>query len=270
MMKKVVAFNIVLFCIYNALSAQVTYTRQRADGSNDGQSSSEVVEKKQPNLQIEVTLIDPLKEPMGMTASGLYLGQSPLRQILVNMFKTPASTISSTDKFILDKWADVKIMGIPPQEFEFFNSVFKKSIEIAFNINIKKETKKIQGWKITAPNGVTKDLHVSKETSGSYKASSAKGIITASNVTMDNLIKMQGLNLSKTLNGLPLANHTGLTDRFDFQLYFEDGDQKSLIKAFEEQLGLVLELGQIEQEIYVIEPKPKRQPAYTITRTKDN
>ena len=140
----------------------------------------------------------------------------------------------------------------PSKKPHVVHDLLRQAIENAFGLVVRHETKVVDLLVLTAGTGAAEHLSPTAVT-GRSSSSSGGGSLRGVNLGID--------SLSASLEGFlgrPVVNETQLTNRYDFQLLWDEegpADAKSerISAAVREQLGLVLTPSQRPLEVVIVE-----------------
>lgn len=148
----------------------------------------------------------------------------------------PDSLLSK--KFFID-------VQLPRGKPELLDELLLDAIQNKFGFKTTSENRQIVTYEMTAPDGISKNLYASKSESGHF--STDDGILAASNWKLNALVS----TIEETL-GVSVDDQTGLTGKYDFNLYWDHEDPQSIIEAVSSQMGLTLTKKTISQRVVVV------------------
>lgn len=233
-----VTFLLMLMISINSFSQIIL------NNSNDTKKSQEESKSK----PLYVVKIKKTETQEGMTMSsksnGVFFSQSfSLAQLVAQAYNvSPFAVVGERD--LLDSKYAAEI-SLPRNDTELFEKVLQYALKDKLKISVKKEVREIEVYEMTAPNGVSKYLHVSE--GKMTKASSDEGVIAGTNKKLDG-IRIYAEEVLKT----QVVDKTNLNGKYDYNLYWDAETPKSIIKALEDQLGLVLKKKKIKSEVITV------------------
>jgi len=170
-----------------------------------------------------------------------------LLKIIANVYNT-SETLINGDKKLLDTKLNIKVL-MPRNQPEMIDILLKEALKKKLNLEVNPIDKELELLALTAPNGLTKYLKEPNQNKGKFSADD--GVIAARHWTLASLIRNIELELGESI-----FDGTKLDKRYDYDLYWNHGDPKSIIKALDEQLGLILKSTIMTME--TLEVKQKR------------
>lgn len=150
------------------------------------------------------------------------------------------------DESILNARYNVNVL-LPKGNEMLFEQMLRAAIQKKLDLVLYEEKQETIGYELSAPNGVSKDLYVSSEKRG--KASADKGILAATNFSLKFLVQ----NIEDVLK-VNVLDQTNLTEKYDYNLYWEANNPETIISALKEQLGLLLTKKKTVSNILVVKP----------------
>ncbi|OEJ99459.1 hypothetical protein BFP71_07685 [Roseivirga misakiensis] len=155
-----------------------------------------------------------------------------VRKAIANAFNISQTLVEGNEELLNTK-LNVKL-NMPRHQEELVNMLLKEGLKKELGLTIKPQEKEIELLVLSAPNGLSKYLKAPKSTKGKFSADD--GVIAGRHWTLNSLIK----NIEATL-GESVFDDTQLSERYDYDLYWDHNDPQSINEALKEQLGLVLE-----------------------------
>lgn len=138
-------------------------------------------------------------------------------------------------------------LKLPKGKPELVDELLASAIEGKFNFGIEVESRETTIFEMTAPQGISKNLFESKSKSGHF--STDDGILAGSNWKLNAMVS----TIEKAI-GTSVEDRTGLTGKYDFNLYWEHEDPQSIINAAKDQLGLVLTKKSMSKQVVLVKP----------------
>jgi uncharacterized protein (TIGR03435 family) len=157
-----------------------------------------------------------------------------------------------TNSVLPDGKFDV-LINLPYRAQERIPELMREALHTSFGLTSRKEQREMDAYVLTAKNA---KLESTVSTGGS-SSSSGPGRISAVNSSLSSL----AWSLEHLL-GKPVFDETDLTNHYDFQLKWKQGEQEKkpvptiLIQALRDQLGLELAPAQRRVEVTVVEAEP--------------
>ncbi len=171
-----------------------------------------------------------------------------VREALAFATNIPEKGILGPDS-ILNKKLELQV-SLPSGNPEMLELILLEGLKKELNIVAKNAKQNMEVYEITAPEGVSKDLFPTRASGKSGHISTDDGILGASNWSLDKLMP----HIEKMIDYM-VVNNTGLTDNYDYNLYWEYEKPMSIIDALSDQLGLVASKKNIEMSVLVVESK---------------
>ena len=136
--------------------------------------------------------------------------------------------------------------NIPNDRKGNLSPLLVNALEISLNLKVRRETREIEVFVLTAPKSLTGSFQPS--TSKTVHVSSANNVLVGEGADVKDLI----FSLENLLEA-PVINETNLSGKYDWDLIFDGGNRASLIEAVRNQCGLVLVRERRPVEVVVIE-----------------
>jgi uncharacterized protein (TIGR03435 family) len=177
--------------------------------------------------------------PKRLTASG-----AELKSILSGLLRTSPSRISVPAE-LLGKRFDLKAV-LQNNKTEGFNPLIVSALENALGIKIKRVTRELDAYVLTAPKELTGSLQPTK--AKSFHLSSDKGVLAAA--------AAEPGRLAAAIEGVietPVLDETKLQGKFDWDLLYDSSNPKSIIEAIRKELGLEIGLAKRPVETVLVE-----------------
>jgi uncharacterized protein (TIGR03435 family) len=131
----------------------------------------------------------------------------------------------------LDEQRYTIIVNAPPARQDRCMEQFQSALKVAFGVTVSAETRELDGFVLTVPDGVEPKLTPGSAAAG---AKWGAGRYAGAGQSMADLTRY----VEETL-GKPVLDETGLEGKYDFEIKYDDDDPVTLIEAVREQLGLV-------------------------------
>ena len=220
------------------------------------EQAKSIESKDSPTTVEEPPLFEILIKPIGQREFPWYAfnpakGELDAKAITLHQALSLAHDISTVrivgSDSILSRWFQISIK-LPKEQIDQFEQEFQSSLNTAFGLSLQREKKKVEVFIVRAPSGATKGLYLSQ--TESFHLSTDSGLILAAHAEIDDLCR----NLENVLNR-PVVNETGLQERYDWDLEYDEESSDSIINALKEQLGLGIKLEKREFDVLVVESK---------------
>jgi uncharacterized protein (TIGR03435 family) len=144
-----------------------------------------------------------------------------------------------------DRWYSIRIT-YPPERLSELSPLLRQVARTAFGIDARLELREAEVLILQAPRGAGPGLRPAvSEASGS---SGMPGRLTAIGQPTMNVAWHLASKVGKIV-----VDETGLDGRYDYELEWDQRDPQDMVRAVEEQLGLVLVAGRREVEFLVVE-----------------
>lgn len=177
--------------------------------------------------------------PKRYTASG-----AELKPILSSLLRVNPSRLSVPAE-LLGKRFDVKA-NLQNNRTEGFNPLIISALENALGIKIKRVTRELDAYVLTAPKELTGSLRPTK--AKSFHSSSDQGVLAAAAAELGRLAAA-----IETVIGTPVIDETKLQGKFDWDLLYDGNDPKSIIEAIRKEFGLEISLAKRPVEMVLVE-----------------
>lgn len=183
----------------------------------------------------------------GMTSGpGRYQQKSvSARNLLSSVYELPLAFVEGDGADDTARY-DVSITG-PRTEDKALRKLLPDLVAIALRVNVKRETRDTDGWRLTAPHGTPESLKEAASMGGSSMTGRGELRMTGMNLT----------NLAKMIQGVlrkPVVDGTGIAGRFDLSLKYDDARPESLLEQLRER-GFEFEPAKVPTEYLVVTKK---------------
>jgi uncharacterized protein (TIGR03435 family) len=136
--------------------------------------------------------------------------------------------------------------SVSPNKMESLKALILNALENALGIKVKRITREMDAYVLTAPKGLTGSLQPTKATT--FHASSDKGVIAASAADLRDLEVAIEMAIK-----IPAVDETGLQGKFDWNLLYDGDNPKSILEAIRKEFGLETTLARRPIEFFIVE-----------------
>ncbi len=185
--------------------------------------------------------------PTGMMAgNGKYIWKgSDMKQLFAAAHSIPYAFVEG-NAFTDTSRYDVSITG-PKSESAEIMKMLPNLFAVAFHVTATLETREVDGWIITAPNGRPEALKEAAGMGGFSQAGNGALKLTGTN--------MEGMaGMMQTIIKKPVADKTGIQGRFDLNIQYEEAKPESLLDALR-KIGFVIEPAKVPTQFLVVNKK---------------
>ena len=177
---------------------------------------------------------------------GKYLQKSVgARYLFSSIYEVPAPFVEGDGADDATRY-DVSI-NWPKAEDKALRKLLPDLVAIALHVNVKRETRDTDGWRLTAPHGTPECLKEAASMGGSSMV--GHGDLRMTGMNMANLAKIIQTVLRK-----PVVDGTAIAGRFDFALKYDDARPESVLEQLRER-GFEFEAAKVPTEYLVVTKK---------------
>jgi uncharacterized protein (TIGR03435 family) len=177
-------------------------------------------------------MLDIIVRPSSGGNSGMANGQGrfqvkgfTLRAILVNVYQTDSAFVEGGAVDDQTRY-DVAITA-PRSQDQALRKMLPDLLAMAFQIEVKHETRELEGWILKAPHGKPDILKESPSIGSSSSWGGGKIHVTGGNMA-------QVAKIAQSVLGKPVVDQTGISGKFDFDFKYDQKAPESVVAALRE------------------------------------
>jgi uncharacterized protein (TIGR03435 family) len=173
-----------------------------------------------------------------------------LRQIIMNMWQVSPDRLDFPASLDTGKRYDFAVV-LPTPERDIIPELVKQAIQKEFGVTVTRESRDIDVYVMTAPNGKSAELEELPQLRTGQRSSSGMSVtdarIVAHGMRMEELVH----TLQRRL-GRPVIDETNLTGRYNFVVSVAGSGSEAFMQMLRDKLGLVLTPERRPVEITVV------------------